>query len=77
MTMEVDLGSHCWMGCLAGELLLNSCFFRTLYFRDFSRTAVEKASCGVHKLLGTGGVPLPRSLPPPPPTLTRSLPPYV
>ena len=54
--MEVELGSHSWMDCLAAELFLNSHFSDTV-FVTLLRTAAETAVSGVHKLLGTGGVP--------------------
>ena len=41
---EAELESHSWMDS------------DTVFWALF-RTAVERASCGVHKLLGTGGVP--------------------
>ena len=47
-------------------VLLLSCSstaaFRTLPFVTLFRTAVERASCEVHKLLRTGGVPTPLTL---------------
>ena len=48
--------SHSRMDCLAAELFLNSCFSDTAIVTLF-RTAVERASCEVDKLLRTGGVP--------------------
>ena len=49
---EVELGSHSRMNCLAAELFLNSCFSDTVF------VTVETAVSEVHKLLGTGGVPI-------------------
>ena len=54
---EVELGSHSWVDCLAAELLLNSCFWDTVFVTLLRRTAVETAVSGVQKLLPNGGVP--------------------
>ena len=54
---EAELVSHCVMGCLAAELSLATCFSDTVFVTLF-RTAAETAISRVHKLLGTGGVPI-------------------
>ena len=55
--MEVELGFHSWMDCLAAELFLNSCLLDTVIVTLF-HTAVETVVSEVDKLLGTGGVPI-------------------
>ena len=45
------------MDCLNAELFLNSCFSGYCLCDFVPRTAVERASRGVDKLLRTGGVP--------------------
>ena len=46
----MGLGSDSWMHCLVAEVLLNSWSFG-LCPSGSVRTAVEKASCGVHESL--------------------------
>ena len=53
----MELGSHSWVDGLAAELFLNSCFSDTVFVTLF-HTAVERVSCGVHKLLCIGQVPI-------------------
>ena len=53
---HIIMGSHSWMDCLTAELFLGNCFSDIVFVTLF-RTAVETAIRGVHKLLGTGGVP--------------------
>ena len=53
---HIIMGSHSWMDCLTAELFLGNCFSDIVFVTVF-RTAVETAIRGVHKLLGTGGVP--------------------
>ena len=50
----MELGSHRELDNPLLELFLNSCFSNIMILL---RTAVETAVSGVHKLLGTGGVP--------------------
>ena len=54
---DEEKGAAAWlMDRLAAELFLNSCISDSVFVTLF-RTAVERAISGVHKLLGTGGVP--------------------
>ena len=54
--VELKLGSHSWMGCLAAESFLSSCFSDTVFVTLF-RAAVEAAVSEVHKLFRTGWIP--------------------
>ena len=54
--VEVELGSHSWMDCLAAELFLKTCFLGHCP-RVCSQQLLERAISGVHKLLRIGGVP--------------------
>ena len=54
---HITIGCHSWMDCLTAELFLNNCFSDTVFVTLF-RAAVETVISEVHKLLGTGGVPV-------------------
>ena len=55
--MVVELGSHSRMAFVAAKLFLNSCF-SDIVFVTLLCTAVKTAISEVHKLPGTGGVPI-------------------
>ena len=55
MKREVELGSHSEMGCLL--LQVSTVGFSGSVFETLFRTAVERASCGIHKVLCSRGVP--------------------
>ena len=58
MNREVELGSHSRMGCLAAELFSTTVGSSDTALVTLLRPTVERAGCGVHKLLGTGEVPI-------------------
>ena len=61
MNSETGLGSHSWTGYLAAELFSTVGFLNTVFVTLF-RASVERASCGVHRLLGTAWSPTPQRL---------------
>ena len=57
---EVELGCHGEVDCPLLQVSASSFFFLLLFYSVFVtlfRTAVVRTSRGMHKLLGTGGVP--------------------